>query len=333
MKKIEAARNIIGVMFALVFVSGCYTNTFVVKEPVVSSLKYNSKDIKPVTLTIVDKRTGDDTYFFTLQFGFARKVYNEVPFTLVNMEDPLRFFAKHLEQEFISRGIPVKCVIDKTPTDELTLIIHKYQIKNSRVSGFSTWESFHLFEGTIIANGREKTFKAYFYNGLLPSWTISEIEEPCFSIPESILIKDVASKINRAVFMSSASDEKVDMLVNEIKVGMDKKNEDIFWRVLDLGASNNSRAMTPLKTYAQSGRDEFFKSCALSAIGTLGAEGQLDFLKDRYRTGGFNDKYMAAKAIGDIGTPEALQVLREMKRDSSYEKEYGLKHCVNFYAP
>jgi len=71
----------------------------------------------------------------------------------------------------------------------------------------------------------------------------------------------------------------------------------------------------------------------LLSIGTLGAEGQLEFLKQRYSTGGFNDRYMAIKAMGDIGTPEALQFIKEIKKDSTYNKEAGLKYCVDLYAP
>jgi HEAT repeat protein len=184
---------------------------------------------------------------------------------------------------------------------------------------------------------QEKAIKAYFYNGKTPMWDIKEVEEPCFTIPVSIIIKDVASKINRAVFNLSASDGKVDALTSQIDAEIGKETKDPyarpFWKVLELGYTNNPKATEPLKKYTQD-RDEFLKSCALSSIGTLGADGHLDFLIQQYRTaGGYNDKYMAAKAIGDIGTPAALQVLQDAKKDKSYASESGLKYCVDLYVP
>jgi HEAT repeat protein len=84
---------------------------------------------------------------------------------------------------------------------------------------------------------------------------------------------------------------------------------------------------------SQKGDDELFKSCALTAIGNLGAENQFEFLKERFKSGGYNDRYMAVKAIGDIGTPEALQFVRDQKNTDVYQGEGGLKSCVDLYTP
>jgi hypothetical protein len=43
--------------------------------------------------------------------------------------------------------------------------------------------------------------------------------------------------------------------------------------------------------------------------------------------------FRSIKAIGDIGTPEALQFVQSLKKDPVYEKEGGLKYCVDLYAP
>ena len=40
-----------------------------------------------------------------------------------------------------------------------------------------------------------------------------------------------------------------------------------------------------------------------------------------------------SKQVGDIGTPEALQVIRDIRKDKAYEGEGGLKYCVDLYAP
>ena len=237
-----------------------------------------------------------------------------------------------LEKELNSRGIPVKCVIVTTQTEELTLQINRYQIANYRATGFSPWEACHLFSGAVINKGTETPIKAYFYNGKVPIISMNEIKDPCFNTPMSILIKDVASKMNKAVFNLKAPDEKIEALRTEIDSEMENKDVGPFWKILELGYTNNPNAVQPLKKYAQVG-DEFSKSCALSAIGILSPHGQLEFLKQRLSEGGYNERYMAIKALGDIGTPEAMQVIQDMKNEQAYTNEGGLKSCVDLYAP
>lgn len=331
MAKIKLFIKIVGYISFLTIFSGC-SLTYTIKDPVLSSIKYGKVDTKTITLTIVDNRTGIDSIFVVGRLGVAAADLSKVPVNLENMEDPVGYFASHLEKEFISRKIPVKCSVGKIADEGMTLEINKYQIINRRATGFSPWEAMHIFYGTITTDGKKTPVRTYFYNGKMPVWSMNEIEEPCFNIPISIIIKDVASKINKAVFNYSAPNEEVDRITFEISAEFGKDDNGPFWKVLELGYTNNQKAMEPLKNYAQQGF-EFFKSCALSAIGTLGAEGQLEFLKQRYAAGGFNDRYMAIKAIGDIGTPEALQFIQVLKKEDAYEKESGLKYCVDLYVP
>jgi hypothetical protein len=328
--KFNFVGKIVSVIMIALFFSGC-SLTYTIKEPVVSSVDYGEKDITPVTLTIIDKRTGNDSEFVVGRLGLVTDL-SKLPVTLVNMEDPVGYLARQLDKELMSRKIPVKCVVGKTAADALTLEVIKYQIINRRATGFSPWEAMHIFYGNIIKEGQKTPIKAFFYNGKMPVWSMNEIEDPCFNIPISIIIKDIASKINRVVFNYSAPDVKIDRLTAEINSEIGKTDEGPFWKVLELGYSNNPKAMEPLKKYSQQGY-EFFKSCALSSIGTLGAEGQLEFLKQRYSAGGYNDRYMALKAIGDIGTSKALQFIEAIKKDATYDREAGIKYCVELYAP
>ena len=331
MTKFNFVTKIVAAFIVLIFFTGCGLN-YTIKDPVISSINYEKQNITPATLTIIDKRTDMDAAFILGQIGVGRTMSKDIPLKLDNIQDPIGYFAQHLERELNSRGIPVKCVIGKTSTGGLTLLINRYQIANLRATGFSPWESFHIFSGTIIKDGKEKNIKAYFYNGKVPVWSMNEIEEPCFTIPISIIIKDVASKINQQTFNLRVSDERVNRLTDEINSEISKNNYSNFWKVLELGYTNNPKAVEPLKRYAQTG-DEFFKSCAVSSIGTLGAADQIEFLKGRYREGWYNDRYMSVKAIGDIGTPGAMQFLQDIKKDKVYEKEGGLKYCVDLYAP
>jgi hypothetical protein len=329
MIKSNLAVKIAGALALLILFAGCGLH-YTVKEPVISSTSYITDDATQKILTIVDKRTGMDASFLLGQLGAGAEMSKDVIFSLDNIDDPIGFFAKHLERELVSRKIPVKCVVGKNVEGGLTLIINRYQIANRRAIGFSPWESFHIFSGTIIEGGREKVIKSYFYNGKAPVWSMKEIEEPCFTIPMSIIIKDVASKINQAVFNLRSADEKVRALASEIDAEVSKDNYSGFWKVLELGYTNNPEAIEPLKKFSRMG-DEFYRSCGVSSIGTLGAVDQLEFLKARYKDGWYNDRYMAAKAIGDLGTPAAKQVLESIKNDAAYAKEGGLKYCVDLY--
>jgi hypothetical protein len=218
-------------------------------------------------------------------------------------------------------------------SDSPVLKVEKYQILNFRASGFSPWEACHIFSGTLVFGERQTPIKAFFYNGKTPVWSMNELSEPCFNVPSSILIKDIASKINNALFKFSASDSAIEKLSAEIESEIPNNVPGgPFWKVLELGYSNNPKAAAILNRYASQG-DPFFKSCVLSAIGILGSEAQLDFLKQQYNTGGYNARYMAVKAIGDIGTPEALNFIREIKTADIYEKEGGLKTSVDLYVP
>jgi HEAT repeat protein len=78
--------------------------------------------------------------------------------------------------------------------------------------------------------------------------------------------------------------------------------------------------------------DTLARACALSAMGTLGAEKKLEFLKKKYAEYADIDRFMALKAIGDIGTPEAIAFLRESKADPQNEYEYAIKYCVDLYS-
>jgi hypothetical protein len=141
----------------------------------------------------------------------------------------------------------------------------------------------------------------------------------------------VASKINQAAFNLRASDQKVKSLTTEVDNQIAKKDYQEFWKVLELDYTNSPEAIDPLKKYAQTGDDEFFKSCAISSIGTLGGCKEVEFLKNCYKKGSYNDHYMSAKALGDLATPEAMQALEEMKKDPAYENDAGLKYCVDLY--
>ena len=333
MDKWNSWAKLLGTVLLATLFAGC-SLSYSVKDPVPSSIDYGRNNVQPLTLTIIDKRTGNDSIFLVEDLGPGKMTEVE-NLKIENIQNPISYFAQQLEKELNARNIPIKCVVGRQADKGLTLLIDRYQISNKRISPFSPWEACHIFSGTII-NEKKYPIKAYFYNGRIPVWSMNEVEKPCFTIPVSIIIKEVASKICREIFNLRSSNEKVKELTNMINSETVTAETDPYDRpfreVLELGYTNNPNAMEPLKKYAQD-NDEFFSSCALSAMGVLGAESEIDFLMQRYRTGSFNDRYMAAKAIGDIDSKEALQILRNMKKDPGYKNETGLTQCLDLYAP
>ena len=169
------------------------------------------------------KRTGDDALYLMGRIGMASElsdISNILEFE--NIKDPVAFFATHLEKELNSRSIPVKCAVVKTSTADMILEINRYKIDNYRATGFSPWEACHVFDGTLIVRQAKKPIKAYFYNGKTPVWSMDEIVDPCFNIPASVIIKEVASKINKASFNLKTSDDKIQQLSTQIDANLDK---------------------------------------------------------------------------------------------------------------
>jgi hypothetical protein len=325
--------NAVGLVLLAVFLSSCGLK-YNIKDPSLSEINYGKSGISQTTMGIVDKRTGDNKNFVLGKIGpwGGLKDISDL-LTIENIKDPLGFLSANLEKELNQRGIPVKVSVNAPGEKELVLEVDRYQILNYRSTGFSPWEACHVFEGTLVQGQKRTSIKAYFYNGKVPVWSMDELQDPCFSIPSSILIKDIASKINKIVFNLQAPDTTINQLTADIDAELSKDSKTgPLWKVLELGYTNNPLAMPALKKYSSEG-DGLFKSGALSAIGILGAEDQIDFLKERYNNSQYNEKYMAAKAIGDVGNDKAQALLREMKKEKVYDAEGALKSCVDLYVP
>jgi hypothetical protein len=323
----------LGLVLLTTFLSSCGLK-YNIQEPSLSGINYGKTTVASTKLAVVDKRSGENKYFVLGKLGPGgelRDISNM--FTIENIKDPLAFLSVNLERELDRRGIPIKIAVNGAGEKDLVLEVERYQILNYRTTGFSPWEVCHVFVGTIVQGQKRTSLKAYFYNGKVPIWSMDELQEPCFSTPASVLIKDIASKINRIVFNLQAPEATVYQLTAEIDSDLAKDSKKgPLAKVLELGYTNTPFAIPALKKYSLEG-DGLFQSGALSAIGILGAEDQLDFLKSRYENSKFNAKYMAVKAIGDIGSDKALDILRAIKKEKVYESEGAMKSCIDLYLP
>lgn len=316
------------VVMAAALITGCSSMTpkykLTINEPLVSNVKYDAGTKKPMVLKIVDDRTSR-LFHNSLAYLSAAQV------DLTNVEKPIAWFSQAIEKEFAAREIPLKVVdANSSVTPDLVLTIKKYQITSRLVTWLTPWETYHTFMGELAADGKIYSIRSYFFNGKTYGGGLKEIEEACFNVPMSIVVKDVASKINLHALKYSASDSRIAEFQARAEKKIKAQDEDAYRPVLELGNSNNPAALPSLIKFS-SAEDRFTRACALSGIGTLGAQEQLGFLKKKLKEYAEMDKYMALKAIGDLGTPEAIDLIRRAKDDPEYNSEYGFKYVVDLY--
>jgi hypothetical protein len=303
----------LGVVFTLITAFGC-TKTFYIKEPAPSSVVYAQESQEKSILSITDQRSGEDKKLST----------GTLPVVLVNMEDEIFFLGTNLEAALISRGINLH--YSSEATEGLVLDVDKYRIRNLRTTGFSPYWTFTTFAGDLKQNGDSRRVVFYFKRGKVPVWAFREVEDPCYNVPVSLMVKEIASKINRYYFGLQASDDKIKSLVDDINNQFD---EFSFLKVLELGYTNNPAAIESLVALTHH-QDSMVRVCATCSLGVLGAVDQFDYLKELYNTKKNIEKTMALKAIGDLGTPEALDFIQSVKVSSDY-KDNMIREVVDLF--
>jgi len=311
------------VVFVAVLFSGCALN-YSINKPVPSTFRYDVGEKHPTVLQIVDKRK--DAKFFKGTGGLSH-----FDIKLENVKDPIDWLSHALQNEFASRGVPVEVVTqDYKGKPNLMLTVQKYQIVNYRASGFSPWVAYHSFKAELKSGDQHHPVRAYFLYGKVPVWSMTEVHEPCLSMPMTILVRDIVSKINRYALHYSVSTPRLNEINGQLAQKIKSGAKDAYLQVLELGGSNNPEAMKMLMDKVQS-EDMLIRACALSSMGTLGAEDKIDFLKQKYTEYADIDKFMTLKAIGDIGSPEAMEFLKHAKADPKNANESGITYCVDLY--
>jgi len=302
-----------GILVALFLITGC-AQTFNIKGPMPSSVVYDQALQESVALKIDDQRAGED-----------KKIsVGTLPAELKNFEDEIAFLGNHLEKALNSRGIKVKFANE----DEsgLKIIVNKYRIRNIRVSGFSPYWTYTTFSGDMKKDGKVHKVTFYFESGKTPVWSFNEVEDPCYNVPVSLMVKEIASKINRLYFGLKAPDAKVNSLTEAINAKLD---ESTFLKVLELGYTNNPKAIEPLAKLT-SHADSIVRMSAICSLGMLGAVEKFDFLKSLYDKTEGGAKSMVLKSIGDLGSPEANDFLKSVKDSSAYQEQM-IQEVVDLY--
>ena len=303
----------LGIFLALVTAFGC-TKTFYIKDPSPSSVVYAQESEEKLNFRINDRRSGEDKKLST----------GTLPVVLVNMEDEILFLGTNLQAALISRGINLH--YSSEADGGLVIDVDKYRIRNLRTTGFSPYWTFTTFAGEIKHNSDSHRIVFYFKRGKVPVWAFREVEDPCYNVPVSLLVKEIASKINRYYFGLQASDDKIKSLVDDINGQFD---EFSFLKVLELGYTNNPAAIEPLVELTRH-NDSMVRVCATCSLGVLGAVDQFDYLKELYNTKENIEKTMALKAIGDLGTSQALDFIQSVKASPDY-KDKMIREVVDLF--
>lgn len=310
-------------MIMAVTITGCSLK-YAVDDPPAPGFTYQNVDKKPIVMKVVDQR--DSVKYMVGISGLQR-----VDLALENVDDPVGWLSKGLVKEFNARGVPLQLAAkdSSTPAD-LTITVKKYQLINHRASGFSAWESYNVFLGQVTMGTKTCTIPSFFFNSKVPAWSMDEIRKPCVSDPMSVVVKDVAAKINKCLFNYGAGDADVQRLAAAVANAVATDSNSACFLLTDLGSTNNPAAMPTLKKFAEHD-DSFVHNCAVGAIGTLGAQGQFEFLKGRFEGYAGNDKVMPLKAIGDIGGSQADDFLRQVQSSKLYDDENGIRYCTDLY--
>ncbi len=293
-------------LLLLLGVAACAPPTYLVKEPTPSHLPYETSSPVPLRLSIIDERRGEELVFQSGRLP-AKLLVDQAPI------DAPAFLAKHLSAELASRGLPASAVTgDQGPP---RIHLRTFRMRNYRASGFSPFVTFTSISADLDTPSGPRRIGVFVKRGKVPVWSFDEIVEPTLNQPLSIATKEFASKVATALYGYRSSDAAVRDLI--AKVSAAPKGE-AYLVVYALGFTNNPLAIDTLVSLVHDD-DEYVRMAAISSLGNIGAVGQFALLKGIYETAdSWTDRGMAAKAIGDLATPEAKAFIAdELRRVST----------------
>jgi hypothetical protein len=315
-------RSATGIVLASAVLSGCAVNMKVpLKDPPPSAAKYQkTTQPAPVTLAFKDDRNEADKALVTGVIPM-QVVYNDKPF------EATPWVAQHIVKEMTARGLPVTLGDGQGSTP---VLIKRIRIENHRASGFSPFVTFTSVRAEVLTASGLKTITSYVKRGKVPIMSFDEVIDPTYNAPLGIVTKEIATKLNQQLFRQAISDEEVGALIRKINQDATAKSNDTYLQVYQLGFGNNPRAVPELVKLS-SHTDEYVRLAAVSSLGILKANDQYAFLSRLYENSTllWQDRAMALKAIGDLGTPESRAYLLKQQallegrkdKDATWTKE------------
>lgn len=311
------------VIVASAVLSGCAINMKVpVKDPAPSLARYRQPaGTAAVDLAFKDERSAENKAQVVSGLIPMHVVYEDKPF------DPVPWLARHTVKELVARGLPV--TLSDGRDGSTTVQIKRLQIANHRANGFSPFVTFTSLRADLLTDRGPQRITSYVKRGKVPVMSFDEVIDPTYNAPLDIMTKEVAAKLNQQLFRQAISDEEVTALIRKIDLG-GGKSADAYLDVYQLGFGNNPRAIPDLVKLS-SHPDEYVRLAALSSLGILRATDQYGFLTRAYENPSlmWQDRAMALKAIGDLGTPESRAYLQKQQsllesrkdKDATWTKE------------
>ena len=289
-------------------VVGCVSPVFDlgVRNPEPSGLKYENVASESSVISYMSSRDAAEVMGSGPLLTFNLK-QNDAPLKEVE------YLISNTEAELISRGIAVSFLPEGE--GETTVTINSLKMVNHRVSGFSPLVTLTSLSADIEFEGKTHRVVSFVKRGKVPVWSLTEepIVENVFNQPLAVLVQDFSSAINKNLFGYKVSDSDANALIADVRAGM-LQNQVDYLAVYKLGFSNNLK-VEPLLVELIGSDDEYVRLAAVSSLGALKSESSLGLLQNLYSTSKlWQDRGMALKAIGNIGTEEALKFIDEERK-------------------
>jgi len=313
---------------AMLISVGC-TPTYMVKKPHVSPIKYRRDGA--IHITFNDNRSGIDTLNPAGIFGL-----NDSSLRFEGFDDDFKYLEDNVVEQLVARGFEVNT---RETQNTVNICVDRFQLLNTRGNSYSPWESFLYFKGRMRSRSETDTISLYFYNRRVPIFTMKEITEPCINIPLTILVANIADRINRFTVNYSSSDVEVVALSDSCRTALDQLPYGPYRDILALGSTNNTAAIDSLKNIGSAARLDFSKAVAAIAVAQIDSDNTLDYLMERYRYFTEKDtshrykltKTMLLSAIAQKDDSRGNQFLSDLRSSAEYKELIGLKKCVDFY--
>jgi hypothetical protein len=289
--------------------TGC-TIAIPLAKPAPSPFQYAERREEPIQVVVQDARTAGER---PLSRG-------RVSVALVGAGEDLAFLRDALVAEMKARGI--NAVTDATGSvDILAIEVNRFYFRNRRATGFSPWITFTNFRARVTYRGRAETVTSYFHAGKVPMWSIDEVVEPTYNYPWRVVVREVVTKLNRLYFKTRPPETAVQGATRSLE------GDAPLDAILDAAFLGVPELLPRLETLVKTSTSGNVVVYALDAIGIIGDATSFPFLREFYPTARDRGQLFSLKAIGDLGTPDALSFVRSQTPGD----DENLKELIDLY--
>lgn len=281
----------------LAVLAACAPSNYTVRQPAPSTVPYEA-GTHPTTLAVTGTQSTGGFMTGTL---LSTLVVDGRPI------EPMPFLTTALQAEFAARGLDVQVAGDASAFPRLD--VRTFRMQNHRTNAYTPYITLTFLSADLETAAGKKRLGVFVKRGKVPVWSFDEIVEPTLNEPMSIAVKELASKVANELYGARAPEAAVDTLLGQVAA---LKGDD-YQAVYALGFTNHPKAIEVVAALTTAD-PEYVRIAAISSLGNLRAVGQFERLKGIYGNAKlWQDRAMALKAIGDLGTPEALAFLQEQK--------------------